>query len=388
MIIYEKAKPLIGNMLNYEVVGGTTPPTAFNKENTIWINTGIEMGNHQFSYKDPYYIITDNLYNPNNLQDGTLLDPNGLEDYTIAYFSITDYIEIPDNLQKMTLTEYYTTTGAGHVWYNEDKEIISAFLKASGIHELTPPENAKYIRLTQNKNRETHLILTMEYYSTQTNLGEVWIQTDYEKASVGFNAIKRNELMIYPYKLKQWDGSAWKVLGGSLYQNNNVVQNYNSAVQFYPGATVNSTYSTSDIHDQAGFHIWQKSADKNDNTGILYIAVDLTNINTLTVTGHFGLINAGGYVGVWLHNSIATNPPYYTTGQGSDSSQYTLMQRITSASNTQTNPTTYDVVETSFSFDVSDLTDIYYLHLGGYSNRTSSSYPVVINGDIESVIGE
>ena len=130
----------------------------------------------------------------------------------------------------MTLTEYFTTIGAGHVWYDENKEIISAFLKVSGIHELTPPENAKYIRLTQNKNKETHLILTMEYYSAQTNLGEVWIQTDIDKAPVSFNAIKKNKLMIYPYnKINQWNGSKWSSKDSYLYQNGTPICKFHAA---------------------------------------------------------------------------------------------------------------------------------------------------------------
>lgn len=47
-----KAKPLAGISLNYEVVGGTTAPTN-PKENTIWINTDVAIGEHQFSYTQP-----------------------------------------------------------------------------------------------------------------------------------------------------------------------------------------------------------------------------------------------------------------------------------------------------------------------------------------------
>lgn len=276
MEIYEKAKPLGGVSLNYEVVGGTAPPTNFKKENTLWVDTDVEIAGHAFEYNAPNY--------------------------------------------------------------------------------LTP--------------------------------NDIWIQTDIDRASIGFNAIKKNELMVYPYKLHRWNGSSWQILGGILYQNGKAAQSYDNTVQFYPGATVYSTSGTSDIHDKDGFHIWQKSSSTNDNTAILYIEVDVTNINTLTVTGHFGVTNTNGYVGIWLHNSITIKQPYYTIGQGSDPANYTLMQRITGASNTQKDPTTYDIITPSFSFDVSGLTGIYYLHLGGYANCTSSSYPVLIDGNIETVTGK
>ena len=57
MLVYEKAKPLIGNMLNYEVVGGTTPPTTFKKENTVWVNTDIPITEHTVSYENLYIIV-------------------------------------------------------------------------------------------------------------------------------------------------------------------------------------------------------------------------------------------------------------------------------------------------------------------------------------------
>lgn len=112
MVIYEKAKPLTSIDLNYEVVGGKTPPTTFKKENTLWVDTDMEIGEHEFSYVEP------------------------------------------------------TTRADGSDLQN----------------------------------------------------GDVWIQTDIDKAPAGFNAIKKNELMIYPIKLNQWTGSKWKSVAGTLYQ--------------------------------------------------------------------------------------------------------------------------------------------------------------------------
>lgn len=106
MAIVHKAKPLGGVSLNYEVVGGTSEPTTFKKENTIWVNTDVEITGHAFDYEAPDYLTT----------------------------------------------------------------------------------------------------------------GGVWIQTDIDNATVSFNAIKKNELMIYPCCVKQWNGSAWQSVVGTLYQ--------------------------------------------------------------------------------------------------------------------------------------------------------------------------
>lgn len=48
-----KAKPFGGIPLNYEVVGTTTAPTNFKKDSTIWVNTNVALGEHQFSYTKP-----------------------------------------------------------------------------------------------------------------------------------------------------------------------------------------------------------------------------------------------------------------------------------------------------------------------------------------------
>ena len=52
MAIVEKAMPLGGGGLNFKIVGNTTEPTN-PKENTIWVNTDVEIGEYQFSYAQP-----------------------------------------------------------------------------------------------------------------------------------------------------------------------------------------------------------------------------------------------------------------------------------------------------------------------------------------------
>lgn len=114
-----RAKPLCGTSLNYEVVGGTTAPTSFNKENTIWVNTDTTIGEHQFGYTEP---------------------------------------------------------------------------------------------------------------NTDVKTGDIWIPTDIDNATVSFNAIKRNELMVYPLAPKMWDGSKWSNVTGAIYQNGEAVFSYEEII--------------------------------------------------------------------------------------------------------------------------------------------------------------
>lgn len=123
MAIIQKCKPLAGGIdLNYEVVGGTTAPTTFKKENTIWVNTDVEITGHAFEYNAPNYLTT----------------------------------------------------------------------------------------------------------------SDIWIQTDIDKAPVSFNAIKKNELMVYPARLKRWDGNGWKSLGGALYQGGMATLVYSAGEVIFP----------------------------------------------------------------------------------------------------------------------------------------------------------
>lgn len=111
-MIIHKAKPLAGGC-NYRVVGDSTAPVN-PRENTIWINTDMAIGEHQFGHEQPTTRV-----------DG-------------------------DELQ----------------------------------------------------------------------IGDLWFETDVNKAQVSFNAIKRNELLVYPYKAYQWNGSEWKSKNAQLYVNN------------------------------------------------------------------------------------------------------------------------------------------------------------------------
>ena len=48
MAIVERAMPLSGGGLNFKIVGGTTEPTN-PKENTVWINTDVDIGEWQMA---------------------------------------------------------------------------------------------------------------------------------------------------------------------------------------------------------------------------------------------------------------------------------------------------------------------------------------------------
>lgn len=109
--------------------------------------------------------VTGNLYTLKGAVDGALITSTGSVDTSFANFYATDYIALPAGTTSVSLTQYYTTTGGYNAWYNADKEFISAFQKSAGTSTLTPPDGARYMRLTQSKLSEADgLILTANYY--------------------------------------------------------------------------------------------------------------------------------------------------------------------------------------------------------------------------------
>lgn len=109
-----------------------------NSENNI--KDGIKDGFE--SCRDSY-----NLFNPNTVSIGYLLDDRNGNASSNSDAIASDYIEIKPN------TNYYITrisSGNWGAWYDENKNYISGIL---GYQSVVSPSNAKYMRLTISYNQ-------------------------------------------------------------------------------------------------------------------------------------------------------------------------------------------------------------------------------------------
>lgn len=200
----------INSVTGISVSAEPGPPAENPIENTIWVNTDIDITEWAVSNMDP----RSNLYTLDGAINGALINSSGAVDTSFTNFYATDYIAIPEGCTSLSLTQYYTTTGGYNAWYTADKTFISAFQKQSGTTELTVPTNAAYIRLSQAKISEPNGLVLL----AAPKEGTVWIGTG-NSSFVEFNALKENKLMILPTMIKQGNGLKWVFKDGHIYQN-------------------------------------------------------------------------------------------------------------------------------------------------------------------------
>ena len=173
--------------------------------------------------------------------------------------------------------------------------------------------------------------------------------------------------------------------GNHVYINNqdcqkviyNNVEVWKRSKSFYPGSTpaavvnFNSSWGT--------FWASVATAGTNYNTPNVYIPVDLTGISTLTVTATFRATGVESYTGCWLCNSAQfelynQRYPYYTVGPGSEGKFYTILHRVV-----------YNNSSSGVTWNVSNLSGIYYFCIGSYVNSIGST--CTAEAIISSIIG-
>lgn len=131
-----------------------------------------------------------------------------------------------------------------------------------------------------------------------------------------------------------------------------VYQNFKG---LYPGATVQN--KTANAGSYGAF--WTNvPSGTNYNSTFVYIEVDLTGINSITINGSWQGGGGNSFTGVVLMSSSQINNsnaryPYYYIGQGSSGTYYTKMQRGNF---------------TTVTWDVSSYNGNWYIGIGCYNN--------------------
>lgn len=557
MLVYEKAKPLTGIDLNYEVVGGLTPPTTFNKENTIWINTIVDkesiarpqatinglqqnyyinattgvitqpssntcyskyfdcIEGHEYNFKlsDGQTVLIAHFNAlPNKGATGTILYGNGKNtglaelDYTIigpagiesngitspgflgiwyydssanssvpqltitdltemnnimntlpdayeitehafahenpwVYYEDIDYIADSTIIQDQYLSTSGTVTagdGTNAPCYTENYipveygktynidyklsasksmwlriiEYTSTVSLASGevsysfkaydtaVNQVTG--TSQTLTYTPSASTVTHVRLTWRtFYPSGTTctfsfvkpnvefntavIGDTWIKTDIDKAPVSFNAIKRNELMIYPYKLKQWNGNKWKAMGGSLYQNDTAILIYNLQAPDLPYILKNGLKEQEDItggwkiDKQGGNDKWYFFGYDESTQSIRFAQRNMTSCR-------YGWVTTNNKVNVSGWNKLVMRVSTYQGYGDADKCNgwvYVCLSNTQNAPMTSDDVLTADVVKGTYYYstnssktehivevDISDIDGEFYI-VAGQRNKTS-----------------
>lgn len=199
---------------NFKVVGGATKPTS-PKENTIWINTEVEIPTWFFAVKN-YYTATEDFYTKATIKTDYYINSTG-EEASSTNFDIAT-IQLPKNARTITIEASTTsTTTVYHAFYDASGVLISTVLRGTGLKEYLVPANAVTARVSIRTNDIAEVNI---YYYNEAPEGTVWICTGYS-SPFEFNALKKNELQVYPRTVKQYVGNSWVDKNVLIYQNGN-----------------------------------------------------------------------------------------------------------------------------------------------------------------------
>lgn len=206
-----------GAGLNFRVIGGTSAPSN-PRENDIWVNT---------STKVDGFIFSNEL---SNISEVALTCAYSLaEQYIVAsgeivsnneFFNVTDYVELPKTTTHITVEHSITASSVMcHAFYDKDKNFISAVLRQAGTVTYEVPSGAMYARLTLcvKEDREDNRQISATVDDGSVREGTVLFNIG-TNSHVGFNALKKNGIQVYPLSAKQYVSGAWVGKTAKSYQ--------------------------------------------------------------------------------------------------------------------------------------------------------------------------
>lgn len=199
-----------GGGLNFRVVGGTSAPTN-PKENDIWVNTDVEITGWAVAPAEPNggQVTIECSTGVSTVYIGS----DGSETYYPATIA-TDYANL-QGAAKITVNnpEDLVTENMYHAFYDANKTLLSTVERQAGTTTYDVPAGAAYVRLTVYSGRDT-----MSFTATLgVESGFVWIQTG-PSSSTPFNALKKNNLTVYPVNCVQYISGAWVGMEAKTYQ--------------------------------------------------------------------------------------------------------------------------------------------------------------------------
>ena len=313
-----------GAGLNFKVVGGTTQPSN-PKENTIWVETDTKIAGWNFSATEPprrssnKNLIVYPYQGKTETINGITWTDNGDGTVTAngtatAQSNFSCSTRLDDKFRLEVPAGAYFLSGAP-----EGCAIFYAFSydrgqTAAGYASVGVDGNA--ITLTQDAYFGVTLVVDsgstlnnavfkpqLEKGSAATDFikgdatGQVWIETG-TASGVGFNALKKNSVMVYPLFAKQYVSGAWVVKTAKSYQGGEWVEwhkwvyHYGDDCEAITGGwlTYNYANGTSSNYNytigtctnsESGFVL--TTAELKSIARQTANPIDLTNVNTIEV---------------------------------------------------------------------------------------------------------
>ncbi|MBE7016641.1 MAG: hypothetical protein E7420_00585 [Ruminococcaceae bacterium] len=202
-----------GTSLNFKVVGGTTQPSN-PKENTVWVNTDVDIPYWVFAPKNPYS-STKEIYTEVGATADYYINNSGVITQSDAY-TLTDMIPLPDGTVSVIITaDSNTSTTVSHWFYDVNRNAISHVLRQNDTLTYSVPAGAKFIRASIRDGDAKSIIANMV---VPADNGTVVVLTSPSSTSE-FNALKKNGIIIHPFSAKQYIGGVWVNKEVQSYQN-------------------------------------------------------------------------------------------------------------------------------------------------------------------------
>lgn len=309
------------NLLNFKVVGGTSAPSN-PKENTIWVNTSTAIHAWDFAAEQPCRVskrvnlLTYPFYHTTRTDQGITFTDNG--DGTVTA-----------NGKATAMARFRPSHGAaeyGLIWLSPGTYTVSGGISNDAVVECYDHTNTKTLAkagntpvtftLAEGTYARFSLLVSegisvsnkvfkpqLERGSTATSFikgtstGQVWIKTSI-LSPVEFNALKKNNITLYPAQAYQWTGTSWEVKPAKTYQNGAwkdwemYLYNYDKLGYTWntAGKVISSSYGgdpTAPTVTTNSSGVMNIKQPESYDCGIAYISekIDLTNYKTLTFNG-------------------------------------------------------------------------------------------------------
>ena len=193
-----------GAGLNFKVVGNPQPETA--KENTIWVNTIVDITSWHFGAEEP------NVYNIQPIADSdpwNLTCPDNPKAGKIINFTIPKTVS--NTLEAIRL--YHAGKDKMYCVRQFDGSVAAAWPAGAKVSVMLSDETYKIGDWVGNGT--ARILAWEEYYHKE---GTVWILTGTSSAAE-FNALKKNSITVYPISAKQYVSGAWVTKTAKSYQD-------------------------------------------------------------------------------------------------------------------------------------------------------------------------
>ena len=358
-----------GTALNFRVVCNPKPENP--KENTIWLDTDVGIPEWVFSATDPTigHRDTDRMEGLTNGY-GYFTDKGAIASQTASNPELytEEYIPVKHGT---TYNYTYTVSESNSMWlviceYKEGETFSKRTVLVNSVQgteqtgTYTPSSSdIVSVRLSWRTFADTTCKVSFveknaEYVIEGTPEGMVWFYTG-ASSTVKFNALKKNNITVYPLVAKQYVSGAWVDKTAKSYQN---------------GAWVDwITYALRSGVDEIGLEAYQyKGASRSETAGVDYIEF------TTTTSG--GTYNSSTY-------GRATSEPVDLTGVNCVYARINVVKGEVSGGNSAggglnvatakdqasrvVKVTQTALGEGILQADVSDLEGLYYITFGAYA---------------------